>query len=80
MRLEVRNLRAADIRRETAAALHGREEDGAVAGPGWRVRFHDGQPARVGALAVPVLFLEIEGEREAEVAAFLRLHTMRGGG
>jgi hypothetical protein len=34
----------------------------------------------VGGLRVPVVFYEVEGERGAEAAAFLRHKTMRGGG
>jgi hypothetical protein len=29
---------------------------------------------------VPVLFIDIAGEREAELTAFVRRKTMRGGG
>ena len=54
---------------------------GVVTGEGWSARFVDGEPVvmKTGT-KVPVLFVEVEGEREAEVAAFLARMTMRGGG
>ena len=55
--------------------------DGVVTGEGWSARFVAGEPVvmKTGT-RVPVLFIEIEGEREHEVAAFLARMTMRGGG
>jgi hypothetical protein len=51
-----------------------------VYGHGWSVDFVRGEPAKVGRMPVPVLFLDVSGEREAEIAHYLRLRTMRGGG
>jgi hypothetical protein len=57
------------------------QDDGLVQGDGWTAKFVDGAPILVGkATRVPVLFIEVEGERESEVAAFLTRMTMRGGG
>ncbi len=80
-RLEVRNVPAAllarDLRDEFAGLDHG---DGTVTGAGWLVRFIPGDPVRMGLTVVPVLFIEISGEREAEAATFVRRKSMRGGG
>jgi hypothetical protein len=51
-----------------------------VDGDRWSVDFVVGEPAKVGRMSVPVLFLDVRGEREAEIAHYLRLRTMRGGG
>lgn len=79
-RLEVRNLPAGQIAAYLTAELGGTERDGTVTGDGWSVRFVRGEPAAVGRFRVPVLFVDIEGAREDEVAAFVRRKTMRGGG
>jgi hypothetical protein len=80
-RLEVRNLRPAEIARDLVKEMDGREVDGGVDGDGWTVRFVEGEPAAVGPrFRVPVLFIDISGEREAELTAFVRRKTMRGGG
>jgi hypothetical protein len=79
-RLEVRNLPPADITRDLVREMAGVECDGGVDGEGWTVRFVRGEPAGVGRFKVPVLFIDIAGEREAEVTQFVRRKTMRGGG
>jgi len=79
-RLEVRNMRPGDIAPCLVDELGGTREEDTVAGEGWIVRFVPGEPASVGRFRVPVLFIDIEGEREAEVTRFLRQKTMRGGG
>lgn len=79
-RLEVRNLRPALIAGYLRDELGGTGDDTAVHGEGWRVGLVAGEPAGVGRYHVPVLFLDVEGAREAEVTAFLRQKTMRGGG
>ncbi len=79
-RLEIRNLPADEIRRDLLREVGGVAEGARVAGDGWVVEFVEGEPARLGRMLVPVLFLEVAGEREAEVAAYLRRRTMRGGG
>ena len=77
----MRNLRPADIARDLLKEMEGREVDGGVDGDGWTVRFVEGEPAKVGPrFRVPVLFIDIAGEREAELTAFVRRKTMRGGG
>ena len=77
----MRNLRPADIARDLLKEMEGREVDGGVDGDGWTVRFVEGEPAKVGPrFRVPVLFIDIAGEREAELTAFGRRKTMRGGG
>lgn len=79
-RLEVRNIDRELIRRYLR---EGHDGDGAgdiVEGEGWVVRFTTGEPVKLGLIRVPVLFIDVEGEREEEVARFLRLKTMRGGG
>ena len=78
--LEVRNLKPALIASYLREEFDGDGDDEGVAGEGWRVHLRVGEPAGVGRFRVPVLFLEIEGQREAEVTAFLRRKTMRGGG
>jgi hypothetical protein len=52
----------------------------AVRGDGWAVRFVHGEPVQLGRTRIAVLFIEIDGAREAEIAAFMRNKTMRGGG
>ena len=79
-RLEVRNLKPELIASYLREEFDGDGDDEAVEGEGWRVDLRVGEPAGVGRFRVPVLFLEIEGQREAEVTAFLRRKTMRGGG
>jgi len=79
-RLEVRNMRPREIAPYLVDELGGVGDDDTVSGDGWTVRFLPGEPAAVGRFRVPVLFIEVAGEREAEVAQFLRQKTMRGGG
>ncbi len=79
-RLEVRNVETALIVGYLVAELGGVQAGDTVAGPGWTVRVVPGEAVRVGSMRVPVVVYEVEGEREAEVAAFLRRKTMRGGG
>ncbi len=79
-RLEVRNLPAEEIRRDLLRELGGVAEGARVTADGWQVEFVQGEPARLGRMVIPVLFLVVSGEREAEVAAYLRRRTMRGGG
>ncbi|GAB4320792.1 MAG: hypothetical protein Kow0010_00820 [Dehalococcoidia bacterium] len=79
-RLEVRNLPAVQIATCLVDELGGAQHDGGVSGDGWTVRFVRGEPAMVGRFRVPVLFIEVDGPREQEVAAFVRRKTMRGGG
>lgn len=79
-RLEVRNIETALIVGYLVRELGGRAEGALVTGDGWTVRIVPGEAERVGGLRVPVVFYEVEGEREAEAAAFLRHKTMRGGG
>ena len=79
-RLEVRNMRPGEIAPYLVDELGGTGDDETVSGDGWTVRFVRGEPAAVGRFRVPVLFIDIAGEREAEVTQFLRQKTMRGGG
>ncbi len=79
-RLEVRNLRADEIRAQLLREMGGTADGTRVDGDGWSVDFVVGEPAKVGRMEVPVLFLDVSGEREAEIAHYLRLRTMRGGG
>jgi hypothetical protein len=79
-RLEVRNLRADEIRAQLLREMGGTVDGTRVDGHGWSVDFVRGEPAKVGRMPVPVLFLDVSGEREAEIAHYLRLRTMRGGG
>ena len=79
-RLEIRNLRLEEIRAQLLREMGGTVEGTRVDGDGWSVDFVVGEPARVGRMAVPVLFLDVSGAREAEVAHYLRLRTRRGGG
>jgi len=81
-RLEVRNIRADEVAAIVRAELRGEGDiDGrAFRGDGWSLAFVPGEPASVGRYRVPVLFIDIEGEREPEVAALLRRKLMRGGG
>lgn len=80
-RLEVRNVPAVLLARDLRDEFEDMEQaDGTVAGDGWLVRFIPGEPVRMGLTVVPVLFIEISGEREAEAAAFVRRKSMRGGG
>jgi hypothetical protein len=79
-RLEIRNLRADEIRAQLLREMGGKVDGTRVDGAGWSVDFVQGEPAKVGRMLVPVLFLDVSGEREAEIAHYLRLRTMRGGG
>jgi hypothetical protein len=79
-RLEVRNIREDEIAGYLVAEMDGVARDGSVDGDGWRVRFSRGETAAIGSFRVPVLFIDVEGPREAELVAFLRRRTMRGGG
>lgn len=79
-RLEVRNLKADEIRAQLVDEFGGTADGDVVRGDGWSVRFVPGEPARFGRWSVSVLFLEVEGVREEEAARFLRHKTMRGGG
>ncbi|MCC7088234.1 MAG: hypothetical protein M9925_07470 [Chloroflexi bacterium] len=79
-RLEVRNLRADEIRAQLLREMGGTVDGTRVDGDRWSVDFVVGEPAKVGRMSVPVLFLDVRGEREAEIAHYLRLRTMRGGG
>lgn len=81
MRLEVRNLPADRLARYLVEEFAGTDNgEGVVTGDGWRVRFVPGEPVHMRAGTIPVLFIEIDGEREADAAAFMRQKTMRGGG
>ncbi len=80
-RLEVRNVPAPFLARDLRDEFDGSEQpDGTVTGDGWLVRFIPGEPVRMGQTVVPVLFIEISGDREAEAATFVRRKSMRGGG
>jgi len=79
-RLEVRNIDRELIRRYLREEKDGRGDADSMSGDGWLVRFVAGTPVEIGLVRVPVLFIEVEGEREDELARFLRLKTMRGGG
>ena len=81
-RLELRNVPADLLRSYLVAEFGGTAgEGGDVDGEGWAVRFTEGEPVRFGPhTVVPVLFVEIEGEREAAATAFLTRKSMRGGG
>jgi hypothetical protein len=81
-RLELRNVPADLLRGYLVAEFGGTvSADGGVHGEGWVVRFIDGDPVRFGPhTVVPVLFVEIEGEREATAKAFVTRKAMRGGG
>ena len=80
-RLEVRNVASALVARDLSDEFEGMVQDAAtVTGEGWIVRFIAGEPVRMGLTVVPVLFIEVSGEREAEAATFVRRKSMRGGG
>jgi len=81
-RLELRNVPADLLCGYLVAEFDGTVGgDGDVRGPGWVVRFIDGEPVRFGPhTVVPVLFVEIEGEQEAAAKAFVTRKAMRGGG
>ncbi len=79
-RLEIRNLRADEIRAQLLREMGGTVDGTRVDGDGWSVDFVVGEPAKVGRMLVPVLFLDVSGARAAEIAHYLRLRTMRGGG
>jgi hypothetical protein len=78
--LELRNVPTDFVRAVLIDRLRGVSDGDAVSGEGWRVRLRAGAPVRLGLTTVPVLFLDVDGERESEVAAFLRRNTLRGGG
>ena len=73
-------MRADEIRTQLVTDFGGIAEGDTVRGEGWSVRFVPGEPAGIGRMRVPVLFLDVEGNREEEAARFLRHRTMRGGG
>lgn len=79
-RLEVRNMPAEQLRCYLVDELAGVADGDAVRGEGWAVRFIPGEPVRLRLMTIAVLFIEIDGEREEEIAAFMRNKTMRGGG
>ena len=79
-RLEVRNLPAGQLRGYLVDELAGVADGETVRGDGWAVRFIHGEPARLRLMTIAVLFIEIEGARKDEIAAFMRNKTMRGGG
>ena len=80
IRLEVRNMPAPPLLRALVDELGATQDADSAHGDGWRVRFIEGEPVRTKLLTIPVLFIEIDGVREDEAAAFLRRKTMRGGG
>ena len=79
-RLEVRNVAATVLRAYLVDELGGRGEGDTVEGNGWSVRFIESAPVVVRQTRIPVLFMEVEGGREEEVARLLRRKSMRGGG
>lgn len=79
-RLEVRNLPPGEIVDYLVAALGGIVRDGSVTGEDWYVNFVRAEPATVGRFRVPVLYIDVSGPREHDIAALLRRRTMRGGG
>lgn len=78
--LEIRNVPADEIRRLLTGQFGGSVDGDVVNGDGWRVVLREGLPVFFGQTRVSVLFLNIEGDREADATAFLRKSTMRGGG
>ena len=82
IRLEVRLLPTRQLIGYLVTEFHGKDnDDGSVTGEGWTARFINGAPIQLGPnTRVPVLFIEVQGDREAEAAAFLQRMTMRGGG
>lgn len=79
-RIEVRNLDPALIASYLVDEFGGRQSGNYIDGPGWAVHLVRGQTAGVGRFRVPVLYLDVSGSRQSEVATFLRRKTMRGGG
>ena len=79
-RLEVRNLPVGQLRGYLVDELAGVADGDTVRGDGWAVRFIQGEPVQLRLITIAVLFIEIEGAREDEIAAFMRNKTMRGGG
>lgn len=80
-RIEIRKLPATDMQRYLVEEFGGEVAgDGLVHGEGWLARFIQGEPIQMRLTTVPVLFVEFEGEREAEACAFLSQKAMRGGG
>ncbi|MCA9831992.1 MAG: hypothetical protein R3B97_03235 [Dehalococcoidia bacterium] len=79
-RIEVRNLDPELIASYLVDELAGHRSGRVVDGPGWAVHLVRGEQAGVGKFRVPVLYLDVTGSRQLEVAAFLRRKTMRGGG
>jgi hypothetical protein len=79
-RLEVRNVETDLIAGYLVREMGGVREGDTVRGEGWTVRLVPGESVRLGGIRVPVVFYEVEGEREADIAAYLRRKTMRGGG
>ncbi|MBI5948697.1 MAG: hypothetical protein HY875_11220 [Chloroflexi bacterium] len=77
----MRNVPAALLVRDLTDEFEGvARDESTVTGDGWLVRFIPGEPVRMGLTVVPVLFIEVSGEREAEAAAFVRRKCIRGGG
>ncbi len=80
-RIEIRGLKADLFRGYLVDEFGGAmQADRSVTGDGWAARFTEGTPQRAGLVLVPVLFVEFEGERAAEVSEFLAAKAMRGGG
>lgn len=80
-RLEVRLLGREQLVGYLVSGFGGMRTESGATGDGWHARFVVGEPIRMKTGgAIPVLFVEFEGEREAEAAAFLAKMTMRGGG
>lgn len=80
-RLEVRLLPRTQLAGYLVNGFDGADNGDTVTGEGWLARFIPGEPIpmKTGG-AIPVLFVEFDGERESEAAAFLAKMTMRGGG
>ncbi len=79
--LEVRALPAAPLLDALLAELSAEQlVDGAVAGDGWCARFVPLPPARLGAMQIPALRVEIDGPHAEVAAAVVRRAATRGGG
>ncbi len=81
--LEVRNLQPDLLRGYVMAERGGvQRPDGSVAAHdgSWVVRFIELPPARLGRFTIPAQRIEVEGDGEEALAAYLRRMTMRGGG
>ena len=81
-RLELRNVPADLVRQHLLADFGGEAlPDGSVRGAGWKVRFEDGQPVRLGPnTLVPVLFVEVDGPEVERTTQFVIRRSLRGGG